>query len=205
MLERAGAKNLRVLHPRKRTDLSDEAFLAPLREARGVWFSGGRQWRFVDVFGGTPAEGLFRDVLRRGGVIGGSSAGASIQAEYMPRGNPLGNFEMMAEGYERGFGFLPGTAIDQHFTQRGRFRDMTSLVNTFPQLLGLGIDESTAAVVEGHVLEVVGKNRIAIYDRQAFPPPVDYPESVGAKPPTPPDFLELKPGDKYDLQTRRKL
>jgi hypothetical protein len=89
-----------------------------LKEARGVWFNGGRQWRFVDAYMGTQAEELFQGVLRRGGVIGGSSAGASIQSQYMPRGSPLGNEDMLADGYERGLGFLPGTAIDQHFTQR---------------------------------------------------------------------------------------
>ena len=76
----------------------------------------------------------------RGGVIGGSSAGASIQGEYMPRGHPLGNTVMAAEGYERGFGFLPGCAIDQHFFARNRTADMTGLMKKYPQYLGIGID-----------------------------------------------------------------
>ena len=80
--------------------------------------SGGRQWRLVDAYLDTEAEKIFHQVLDRGGVIGGSSAGATIQAGYLLRGSPLGNTEVMAEGYERGFGFLPGVAIDQHFSQR---------------------------------------------------------------------------------------
>ncbi len=98
-------------------------------------------------------------MLRRGGVIGGSSAGATIQGDYLCRGSPLNNTDMICEGYERGLGFLPGVAIDQHFAQRKRFADMTALVKTYPQLLGIGIDESTAIVVQGSVAEVMGAGR----------------------------------------------
>src|SRR5258708_39264612 len=95
-------------------------------------------------------------VLRRGGVSGGSSAGATIQGDYLVRGSPLGNEEMMAAGYEHGFAFLPGTAIDQHFAQRNRFADLSKVVAAHPQLLGIGLDESTAIIVQGHIAEVVG-------------------------------------------------
>ena len=98
-------------------------------------------------------------------MIGGSSAGASIQASYMVRGNPLGNREIMAEGYERGFGFLPGAAVDQHFSQRGRLADMEALVARFPQLLGIGLDESTAIVVSGSAAEVLGIHKAHFYAR----------------------------------------
>src|SRR5699024_4910268 len=126
-----------VFHPRDREEANSPEFIAKLRDAGGIWFGGGRQWRTVDAFEGTASIAAFHDVLKRGGAIGGSSAGATIQGEYLVRGNPLGNLQMMAEGYERGFGFLPGTAIDQHFTQRKRQPDMLLLKRTFPQLLGL--------------------------------------------------------------------
>ena len=106
-------------HPRpKKAD--DPAFSEVLTKAGGVWFGGGRQWRFVDAYEGTLTEKRFHEVLARGGAIGGSSAGASIQSEYMPRGHPLGNTVMAAEGYEKGLGFLPGCAVDQHFFARKR-------------------------------------------------------------------------------------
>src|SRR5207253_1984329 len=140
MFEKAGAKNVHVLRARELKDVEDPRTLDLLKKARGVWFGGGRQWRFVDAYEGTKAYDLLHDVLRRGGVIGGGSAGATIQGDYLCRGSPFGNLEIMYEGYERGFAFLPGTAIDQHFTQRKRFRDMTALVKTYPQLLGIGID-----------------------------------------------------------------
>src|SRR5437868_7020804 len=143
MLKRAGAKNVTLLHTRNRDEAERESFRAPLRTAKGVWFSGGRQWLFVDAYEGTGTERAFHAVLARGGVIGGSSAGASIQSEYMPRGDPLGNRNIIAEGYERGFGFLKGVAIDQHFFARKRTADMTELMTAYPQLLGIGIDEGT--------------------------------------------------------------
>ena len=76
------------------------------------------------------------------------------------RGHPLGNTVMMAEGYERGFSFLPGVAIDQHFSQRGRKPDMIPVIESHPQLLGIGIDEATAMIVRGTEVEVVGNHAV---------------------------------------------
>jgi cyanophycinase len=187
---REGAKEVTLLRGRTLDEVDALESLAALRRATGVWFGGGRQWRFVDAYDASQALEEMRGVLRRGGVIGGSSAGASIQAEYMVRGSPLGNREMMAPGYERGFGFLPGAAVDQHFTQRNRFADMTALMRRHPQLLGIGIDEATALIVRGGVAEVIGRHRVCFYDgRAAADGAVDY-ESVAA-------------GGKFDLVERK--
>ena len=129
-----------------------------------------------------------KQVLQRGGVIGGSSAGASIQARYLARANPLGNVDIMAAGYERGgLGFISGIAIDQHFTQRGRQKDMTQLVDRYPQMLGVGIDESTALVVRKSVGEIVGRGKVFFYDRNQ---PVVEGED---------DFVALEAGQKLSL------
>ena len=168
-------------------------FAAALKKATGVWFGGGRQWGFVDAYAGTKAVAMFHDVLARGGVIGGSSAGASIQAEYMVRGSPLGNTEMMSEGYERGLGFLPGAAVDQHFTQRKRFADMTGVMKTFPQLLGIGLDEATALVVQGQTGAIMGRGNAQFYDYRNGPP-------TGEK-----DYIVVKPGERFDLVERKLL
>jgi len=157
-LTRAGVASVKMLPQSRTSEVADEEFRATLAEATGVWFDGGRQWNFVDAYENTDAVELFHDVLRRGGVIGGSSAGATIQGEYLVRGHPLGNRVMMAEGYERGFGFLPGAAIDQHFTQRGRHPDLLQVVRQHPKLIGIGIDEATALVVSGSRAEVIGKD-----------------------------------------------
>jgi cyanophycinase len=192
-LARAGAKNLKVLAGTKFHEVQSDESLKTLREAKGIWFGGGRQWRFVDAYEKTRALELFRGVLRRGGVIGGSSAGATIQGDYLCRGSPIVNTEMMCEGYERGFGFLPGVGIDQHFSQRKRFADMTALMQARPQLLGIGIDESTALIVQGHVAEVLGKNAVHFYDGRK-----EVEEGQ-------PDYESVKAGGKYDLKERKVL
>jgi len=190
---RAGATHVKSLRARSKSEVESSEFIAALREAKGVWFNGGRQWRFVDAYMGTKAEEPFRDVLRRGGVIGGSSAGASIQSQYMPRGSPLGNTDMMADGYERGLGFLPGAAVDQHFTQRRRHGDMTRLILRYPQLLGIGIDEMTAIAVRGSTAEVIGRGNVHFYDYRAGPP--------GGKH----DYISAEPGARFDLAERKLL
>ncbi len=192
MLTRAGCKDVRVLHAPSPEAASDPTFLAAIRECKGIWFSGGRQWRFVDSYLESAALEAFHDVLKAGGVIGGSSAGATIQGDYLVRGNPLGNTDMMAHGYERGFAFMTGVAIDQHFAQRNRFKDLESVKNRFPQLLCLGIDETTAVIVTGHDMQVVGKNNVYVYDR-------DKPATGEAA------YTKLAAGEHYDLKSRGKM
>jgi cyanophycinase len=191
ILKKYGAKKVVPLHTRDRKQADDPKFGEVLTKAGGVWFSGGRQWRFVDSYEGTLTEKRFREVLARGGVIGGSSAGASIQSEFMPRGHPLGNTVMAAEGYERGFGFLPGCAVDQHFFARNRTGDMTGLMKQYPQYLGIGLDEGTAIVVTGSTAQVIGKSKVAFYDTKK--------KLDGDK-----DYEEVFPNEEYDLKERRK-
>ncbi|MFO0877690.1 MAG: cyanophycinase [Gemmataceae bacterium] len=168
-------------------------YLTAMREATGIWFGGGRQWRFVDSYEGTALLPLMHDVLKRGGVIGGSSAGATIQGDYLCRGGVFTNFDPAYEGYERGFAFLPGVAIDQHFAQRKRFTDMTALMKLIPQYLGIGLDEATAIIVQGSRAEVVGKHQVHFYDASR-------PPEKGK-----PDHVSLSAGQRYDLQARRIL
>ena len=193
MLRAAGARNVKTFHLKTRPDAYDAEKIKILNDAKGIWFCGGRQWRFVDAYLDTPAEQLMHEVLKRGGAIGGSSAGATIQGDYLVRGNPLGNVQMMAEGYERGLGFLKGVAIDQHFTKRKRFADMALLKRTFPQVLGLGIDEGAAVVVSGHTLEAIGVGPVCVYDKKV-------PAAANE-----PDHVTLMPGDTYDLKTLSKI
>jgi len=191
VLRRAGAVNVQWIHTKDRRRANeDETVLGPLRSAKGIWFGGGRQWNLVDSYQNTRAHRLMHEVLERGGVIGGSSAGASIQGDYMPRGDPLGNRNIIAEGYEQGLGFLTGVAIDQHFSQRNRFGDMSELITKYPQYLGIGIDEATAIVVQQHRAIVIGKGNVAFFDagRRRLENPTDY--------------LSLSAGRTYDLISR---
>jgi cyanophycinase-like exopeptidase len=111
----------------------------------------------------------------------------------MPRGDPLGNLNIIAEGYECGLGFLTGVAIDQHFTQRRRHADMTSLIRTYPQLLGIGIDEGTALVVEKNIACVVGSGEVAFYDARQQAADSDK------------DFIAVRSGQRFDLKSRQIL
>lgn len=199
-----------TLLPHSRTEeIADEAFATALQEATGIWFDGGRQWNFVDAYENTRAIELFHAVLRRGGVIGGSSAGATIQGEYLVRGHPLGNQVMMAEGYERGFAFLPGVAIDQHFSQRQRQRDLIPVIQRHPQLLGIGIDEGTALVVSGSRAEVIGEHAVHFL-RLPSPPPAttaehdaerSAAEAAASPQPKGDTYLSVTAGEAIDLQT----
>lgn len=141
-----GATNMTVLHTKDRSVADSEAFVAALQEASGVWFPGGRQWHLADSYLDTKTEEELRKVLERGGVIGGSSAGASIQGSYLVRGDTQTN-EIMMGDHEVGFGFLTNSAIDQHLLMRNRQFDLVDVINEHPELLGIGIDENTAIVV----------------------------------------------------------
>ncbi|HKO17073.1 MAG TPA: serine hydrolase [Gemmatimonadaceae bacterium] len=192
-LKAAGAKHVLVLHTVDRAVADADSFAAPLARAGGVWFEGGRQWHLVDSYAGTRTERAFHDVLARGGVVGGSSAGASILASYLLRGARSGNTIIMAPGYETGFGFLRGVAIDQHVVARERLADLAdSLLPRHPELLGISEDEGTAWVVQGDTAEIIGRNKAFVY---------------GGKDPTDPGapFLTLRPGDRYDLAARHVI
>lgn len=184
-----GATDLTVVHTYDPKVADTEAFVAPIRRARGVWFTGGRQWRLADAYLGTLTETELWNVLERGGVIGGSSAGATIQGSYLVRGDTRTN-EIMMGDHEEGMGFLKGSAIDQHLLARNRQFDLIPVIEAHPDLLGIGLDENTAIVVRGDRFRVIGQSYVAIYDRQATL------DSGGR-------FYFLAPGDVFDLEERQ--
>lgn len=192
-LAKAGVKNVTLLHTRDRKEADTKAFAEPLKTATGVWFSGGRQWRLVDSYLNTRTHREILNVLKRGGVVGGSSAGATIQGSYLVRGAREGNTIMMAPGYEVGMALLKNVAVDQHLLVRKRQDDMVQVIQRHKQLLGIGIDESTAIVVTGDEFQVIGKSKVAIYD------PKRPPES-NAK-----HYFFLNAGDRFDLAHRQVL
>jgi cyanophycinase len=157
-----GARHLTVLHTRDRAVANSEAFVKPIREARGVFFAGGRQWRLADSYLDTLTQKELAALLNRGGVIGGSSAGASILASFMVRGDTKSNEKMIGD-HTVGFGFLQNSAIDQHLLRRNRQFDMLEVIDKHPSLLGIGIDEDTAIVVSGDQFDVIGKSYVVIY------------------------------------------
>jgi aminobenzoyl-glutamate utilization protein B len=188
--EAFGVSHVTVLHTRDRALADAEAFAAPLEKARGVWFNGGRQWRLVDAYLGTRTQRAIEGVLARGGVVGGHSAGATIQGSYLVRGAREGNHILMAKGYEEGFGYLRGVAVDQHLLPRGRQDDLVAVIKARPNLLGIGLDEPSAIVVKGDRFLVIGRSVVGIYDGRDHE----------GKP-----YYFLTPGEQFDLHTRRRV
>jgi cyanophycinase len=190
MFKTFGATNITLLHTKDRKVADSEAFVRPLTTAKLVWFVGGRQWRLVDSYAHTRTQREVERVLERGGVVAGSSAGASILSSYMVRGARENNYIMMAPGYEEGFGLIKGVAIDQHMLTRNRQDDLEQVVAKHPDVLGIGIDESTAIIVQGQQFEIVGASKVAIHDGRTVK---GSQERNGKK------YFFMGPGEKYDL------
>jgi cyanophycinase len=198
-LRKLGATNVTILHTNDKKVADSDSFVKPLRNANAVWFGGGRQWRLVDSYKNTLTEKLIGKVLDRGGVIGGSSAGATIQGSYLVRGDTKNNQIMMGD-HEEGFNYLKNVAIDQHVLARNRHFDMFEILKNRPDLLGIGIDENTALVVQGNQFEVIGENYVVVYDGTFFSR-----EGIQLKklPEKSSLFYFLRKGDIYDLLNRR--
>jgi cyanophycinase len=190
--KKLGLTDVHMLHTADPKEADTEAFASILHDAKGVWFVGGRQWNIVDSYGGTRTLTEFRKVLERGGVIGGSSAGASIQGDYLVRGAVEGpNLVMAPEPeHQHGFAFLRKTGIDQHINTRNRWDDIIPLIKKYPELLGIGISEGTAIVVTGDRFQVIGKWKVAIHDNHRIYQPWEKP------------YYVLSAGDEYNMKTR---
>lgn len=158
-----GIKTITILHTRNRKIANSEEFVKPLRSAHGVWISGGNAGRISQAYLDTLTQRELEAVLARGGVIGGNSAGAIIQGSYTIRGNP-NKPVLMAKGSERGFAFLTNVAVNPHLSEAMRQNELVTILDTHPQLLGIGIDEKAAIVVTGDSFQVIGSGRVAIYD-----------------------------------------
>jgi cyanophycinase len=155
-----------VLHTTDRKVADSPEFVAPLKDATGVYLEGGRHWRLADAYVGTLTLKEIFGVLDRGGVVMGGSAGATIQGSYMVRGssNPDDNTIMMAPGHEVGFGLITNATIDQHVDARDRENDLAPVMKKHPELLGIGLDQSTSITVHGDTLTCNGPRRAAIWD-----------------------------------------
>jgi len=191
--KKLGLKNVAMLHTHDPKIADTEEFAKPLKEANAVWFEGGRQWNIVDSYANTLTYRAFHKVLERGGVIGGSSAGATIQGAYLVRGAVAGpDIVMTTEPeHQSGFGFLRRSAIDQHINTRMRWDDLVPVIKKYPDLLGIGLSESTAIIVTGDQFEVIGAWKVAVHDNARRYQPWEKP------------YYVLSAGDVYNMKARR--
>jgi cyanophycinase len=196
--EKGGFTNVSVLHTRNKTEANSKEFTKVLETASGVWITGGRQWRLADSYLNTKTHDALNKVLDRGGVIAGTSAGATIQGSYLARGDSKTNVIMMGD-HQEGLAFVKNIAIDQHVLARNRQNDMFEILDYKPKLLGIGLDESTGIVVNRNKFTVIGESYVAIYDGTRWSQERDtiYKLPAGSR-----EYYWLKSGDEYNLKTR---
>jgi cyanophycinase len=189
-----GAKNVVVLFTRDRKIADSDSFVAIIKKAGGVWFEGGRQFHLVQDYGGTKTEKEIMALVDRGGVVGGSSAGASILGDFMVRGAPSNdNMIMDYPGYERAFGYLKNVGIDQHVVARMRLPDLAdSIMPRYKDLLAISEDEGTAWLIKGDTATIIGRNKAFVYNGKDKTDP-GYP------------FVTLHPGDRFNFNTRKVI
>jgi cyanophycinase len=153
-----GAASVTVRHTLSPDEANSQEFAAPLTEATGVWLGGGDQSRLLAAYRDTLFHREMLALLKRGGVIGGSSAGTAVQSEV----TIVGQRDQQTL-VERGFNFLPGAVVDQHFIARSRQARLERVVRQHRSLVGMGVDEYTALIIHGNEFSVVGKSTVSVY------------------------------------------
>jgi cyanophycinase len=191
-----GVAHVTVLHTTDRNEADGEAFVRPLRDATGVWLSGGEAGRILVSYLGTRTERELLAVLARGGVIGGTSAGALVWGSACQTFRAPANGSPFMMGDVAGlrlddphsvcFGALRQVVVAPHFAEFHMQPSLEKTITSRPKLLGIGIDEATALEVHGSVGTVLGLGHVTIV-------------SGGDKP------YVLGAGTRYDIVKRAAL
>ena len=166
---RLGAPAPAVVNPQNRLDAHDDDAVALMEDATGIFMSGGSQLKLSQRFPGTPLGAALHRAHRRGAVVGGTSAGASIMSQFMISMGDEGITPRQRQSQlSAGLGLLEGVIVDQHFAQRARYGRLMSVVAGSPSLLGIGIDEDTAIEVrDGREFTVHGSGAVVVIDCRA--------------------------------------
>ena len=169
VFRKLGAREVFGARPEAREQANDPALAERLGDATGIFMTGGNQLKLSAVIAGTAFGDAILAAHRRGATVGGTSAGASIQSSHMVAFGSGGTTpKQRMTQVAAGLGLLPGCVIDQHFEQRNRYGRLLMIVSQSPQLLGIGVDEDTGAVIRHDmgrpVLEVVGRGAVTILD-----------------------------------------
>ena len=160
-----GVTDLVELYLNDRAETHDDDKVSLFDDAGGVFFTGGDQLRISSQIGDTPIEDRIREVWAAGGVLAGTSAGASVMSDTMlVRGSSAGSYRVGDLQMSPGLGLIRDVIIDQHFAERGRIGRLLGAVAHSPRVLGVGIDEDTAIVVEGNDFRVIGSGAVYVVD-----------------------------------------
>ncbi len=173
--KKAGANQVSWLHIDSSEMANADSVVKKIESSSAIFFTGGVQERLMQRLGATKSEAAIKALyFEKGGIIGGTSAGAAVMSQVMITGNELINKDttdafvsIQAKNIEtkKGFGFLDRVIIDQHFVARKRHNRLISLVLENPKLVGIGIDEDTAILVyPNHKFRVYGKGSVVVYD-----------------------------------------
>ncbi len=202
-----GIKEVRPLHAMTRQQANDQGYVREVRDATGVFLTGGNQLRLSSTIGGTLLAEAVLERFRQGAVVAGTSAGASAMSSHMiafgaSGGTPKHRMAALAAG----LGVLPSVIVDQHFQQRNRYGRLLSVIAQNPSLLGLGVDEDTAGVVgPDGVMEVIGRGSVTIVDGSTAE--TDAWDVHGHRPVMISGVIlhALPSGYKFDLRHRKRL
>ena len=165
IFERFGAEQVRIIDTVTRDDSSSSTYLEAVEKSTGIFFTGGDQARITSIIKDTELDALIHKRYAEGAVIAGTSAGAAVMPDVMiVEGDSTTNARAEVVEMGPGMGFLPGIVIDQHFSQRGRLGRLIAALAQQPAVLGFGIDEDTAIIVNQDVIEVIGSGSVTIVD-----------------------------------------
>jgi cyanophycinase len=146
-------------------DPKDPAAVKTVREATFIWFPGGDQNRLTKALENTAIPEAIRARYAEGALVGGTSAGAAVMSRFMMTGEA--DLQSITAGKTEtapGLALFPDAIVDQHFLKRQRVNRLISAVLDHPELVGIGIDETTAILVTGRTFEVLGKNSVVVID-----------------------------------------
>src|SRR6202165_2511232 len=204
---RVGAVNVTGLRPETRDEANDPRMVEALKDATGIFMPGGTQRRLSSVIGGTKLGAAILDAHGRGVVVAGTSAGASAVATHMMAfGSSGATPKHRMANVSVGLGLVVNVVVDQHFEQRTRLGRLLAVVAQSPSLIGLGLDEDTAAIIDANdVLEVIGRGSVTIVDGTDVV--TDAFQTSGHKPMMVSNarLHSLPSGYRFDLRARRVL
>jgi len=183
-----GIEHIQILHTRDREEANSEVFTQPIHDHNGVFFLGGNTQRIGEAYLGTKTQQALSELLARGGIIAGASAGSGIQAAYFSE-----------EGLQHGFEWVRGVVVMNHFLARNKQFDHSEELRNLPDRIGLGIDENTGILVQNDRFEVIGNSYVVVYDGKGYS---RSPDSMYQLPAGSDRFYVLQNGDRYNLSMR---
>jgi cyanophycinase len=202
-----GVESAEVVYIGQREDANSDSTLELVNQATGIFLTGGNQMRLSAMTGGTKFEDVVRQRNEQGVVVAGTSAGASILSAHMVAMGASGSTpKLRMAQMVAGFGLINNIIIDQHFRQRDRIGRLLALVAANPRLLGVGLDEDTAAMIDDQgVIEVIGRHSLTIVDGSDMFSDIFKVKAYGEITVSNARLHVLTPGHRFDTVTRKLI